>query len=55
MCPEVEYLGHIISASGLHPTQEKVKALKDAPTPTSVSQLKSFLDRFVELLWDIFA
>ncbi len=43
MLPEVEYLGHIISASGLHPSQEKVKALKEAPTPANVSQLKSFL------------
>ena len=43
MLPEVEYLGHRISAKGLHPTDEKIKALKDAPTPTSVAQLKSFL------------
>lgn len=43
MLPEIEYLGHRISSKGLHSTQEKVTALKGAPTPTSVSQLKSFL------------
>ena len=41
--PSVEYLGHIISASGLQPTDKKVKALKEAPVPRNVSQLKSFL------------
>ena len=39
----VEYLGHLISAEGLTPTEEKVKAVKDAPAPQNVSQLRSFL------------
>ena len=39
----VEYLGHRISTHGLQPTDSKVKALKEAPAPTNVSQLKSFL------------
>ena len=43
MKPHVEYLGHRISAEGLQPTDTKVKALKDAPLPRNVSQLKSFL------------
>ena len=43
MLPSVEYLGHRISASGLQPTDGKIKALKDAPVPHNVSQLKSFL------------
>ena len=43
MLPSVEYLGHRISVSGLQPTDGKVKALKDAPVPHNVSQLKSFL------------
>ncbi len=43
MLPEVEYLGHCISAKGLHPTDEKVRAIKSAPAPHNVSQLKSFL------------
>ena len=43
MLPSVVYLGHRISVSGLQPTDEKIKALKDAPVPHNVSQLKSFL------------
>ena len=41
--PEVEYLGHSISARGLHPLSNKVRAIADAPTSLNVSQLKSFL------------
>ena len=39
----VEYLGHNISAEGLRPTQEKVRALTEAPSTNNVSQLRSFL------------
>ena len=39
----IEYLGHVIDAEGLHPSEEKVRAIRDAPEPQSVSQLKSFL------------
>ena len=41
--PQVEYLEHIISEEGLHPSVSKVKAIKEAPKPSSVSELKSFL------------
>ena len=41
--PQVEYLGHIISAEGLCPAASKVKAIKEAPKPSSLSELKSFL------------
>lgn len=41
--PAVEYLGHKISAQGLQPTEGKVRAIKNAPAPADVSQLKSFL------------
>ena len=40
---EVEYLGHIISAEGLKPSPNKIKAIVDAPQPTKLSELKSFL------------
>ena len=33
----IEYLGHIVDGDGLHPTDEKVTALKEAPPPTSRS------------------
>ena len=41
--PRVEYLGHIISEEGLCPSASKVKAIKEAPKPSSMSELKSFL------------
>ena len=41
--PSVEYLGYNISAEGLRPTAEKVRAMAEAPTPQNVSQLRSFL------------
>ena len=43
MLPSVEYLGHKISSSDLQPTDEKIRALKDAHVPRNESQLKSFL------------
>ena len=39
----VEYLGHVIDSEGLHPAESKVRAIRDAPTPTNVTELKSFL------------
>ena len=43
LLPSVEYLGHKISNEGLQPTDEKVRAISDAPRPTNRSQLKAFL------------
>jgi hypothetical protein len=40
---EVTYLGHKISAAGLQPTDDKVRAIDEAPNPTNVTELKSFL------------
>ena len=39
----VTYLGHVIDGDGLHPTNEKLKAVQDAPRPKDVTALKSFL------------
>ena len=39
----VEYLGHRVDAQGLHPVQNKVKAIVEAPAPTTVTELKSYL------------
>lgn len=36
----VEYLGHIIDDQGLHPTDEKVRAIKEAPTPKNATELR---------------
>ena len=43
MRPSVTYLRHRIDATGLHPLQDKVRAIRDAPTPKSVQELKSYL------------
>ena len=43
MLPAVEYLGHNISAEGLRPTNEKIRAIVDAPVPQDVTQLRAFL------------
>ena len=42
IAPSVEYLGHVIDKNGLHPTQEKVKAIEEAHFPTSVTELRAF-------------
>ena len=43
LLPSVVYLGYKISAQGIQPTEEKVKAVQNAPSPRDVSQLKSFI------------
>jgi len=43
MLPSVEYLGHHISAQGIQPTEEKRRAIVNAPSPQDTTQLKSFL------------
>lgn len=43
MIPEVDYLGHRISPDGIHPVPEKVMAIREAPTPRDIPQLRSFL------------
>ena len=39
----MEFLCHRISAKGIQPTLEKVEAIRKAPEPSNVTQLKSFL------------
>ena len=43
LCSSIEYLWHVVDEVGTHPTEEKVKAIKEAPAPTNVTQLRSFL------------
>ena len=43
LAPSVVYLGHRIDKQGLHPVAEKLQALQEAPRPTNVSELKSYL------------
>ncbi len=39
----VEYLGYRIDKQGLYPTNEKLQAITQAPSPKNVRELKSFL------------
>ena len=39
----IKYLGHNIGKKGIAPFEEKVKAVKDFVTPTTITQIKSFL------------
>ena len=41
--PSVIFLGHCIDAEGLHPTEEKLKAIVEAPAPKNIQELRSFL------------
>ena len=43
MQPSVTYMGMKLSAEGVSPTEEKAKALKDAPTPENSTQLRAIL------------
>jgi hypothetical protein len=40
---EVTYLGHRLTTEGLLPDPNKIRAVKDFPTPTNTRQLKGFL------------
>ena len=40
---EVTFLGHKVDKTGLHPLPAKVKAVQEAPAPTSVTELKAYL------------
>ena len=39
----VQFLGHVVSKDGLEMKEDKIKAIKDWPTPTCLKELQSFL------------
>jgi len=42
-CKEVKYLGHIVNADGIKTDPDKTELIRDFPTPTKVTQVRSFL------------
>lgn len=43
MQESVNYLGHRLDSHGIHPSEEKVEAIKRTPAPKNVKELRSFL------------
>ena len=41
--PELEYLGHVITAEGVKPNPNKIEAVRNFKTPTTPTEVKSFL------------
>ena len=41
--PEINVFGHIVSEKGIRPDISKVEAIKNAPHPTTASEVRSFL------------
>lgn len=39
----ISYLGHVISTNGVHTCPNKIKAIRDTPAPSNVSELRSFI------------
>ena len=49
--PSVVYLGHKIDAQGLYPVAEKMEALREAPIPCNMTELKSYLGLLSYYSW----
>lgn len=42
-CPQVTYLGHVVSPEGIAPDADKISAVKVFPSPHNISIVRSFL------------
>ena len=42
-CPQVKYLGHVVSPEGIAPDDDKISAFRDFPRPHNVKTVRSFL------------
>ena len=52
--PELHFLGHVVSATGLHVDPKKIALVKDWPAPTNVQELQKFLgfaNYFHKFVW----
>ena len=43
MKTQIQYLGHLISSSGIQPLPEKLESIKNMPAPRSPKEVKQFL------------
>jgi hypothetical protein len=41
--PELKFLGHVVSAKGIHPDPDKIEAVQNWPVPHTQTELKGFL------------
>jgi len=41
--PKINFAGYIISANGVHPNPDRLKAIREFPTPKDLTDLRSFL------------
>ncbi|XP_060545570.1 uncharacterized protein K02A2.6-like [Pantherophis guttatus] len=41
--PSVEFLGYRVDGTGIHPTESKIRAIREAPTPKDKAELQAFL------------
>ncbi|GBG75007.1 hypothetical protein CBR_g19521 [Chara braunii] len=41
--PKISFLGYVVTRGGLRPDSQKVAAVKEAPVPTSLTQVRAFL------------
>ncbi|CAF4635063.1 unnamed protein product, partial [Didymodactylos carnosus] len=44
ICPQLEFLGHIVSRDGISVDDKKIEAIRKYPRPTYVSDIRSFID-----------
>ena len=40
---KITYLGHVISSQGIEPCEDKIRAMKEAPAPSNIKELQSFI------------
>ena len=43
MEPSIEFVGYRVHGEGRHPTEEKIAAISEAPSPKNVAELRSHL------------
>jgi len=44
---DIDFLGFVVNSKGVHVDDEKVVAIQHWPTPTNVSEVRSFMDLLV--------